>query len=92
MPEADEAGGPDAILPGFGGTLRDGLGVLAGRGGVELAIVGGLLLDPVLGVRRTSIGIAGGRVRRSGAPATPTRWTGSRSCSIPRPRSSTPRG
>ena len=75
-PERDEAGGPDAILPGFGGTLRDGLGVRAGRGGVELAIVGGLLLDPVLGVRRASIGIARRpRRRRSAAPATRTRWT-----------------
>lgn len=71
--EVDEAGGPDAILPGFGGTLRDGLGVRAGRGGVELAIVGGLVLDPVLGVRRTSIGICGGRivsVGRAGNPDT----------------------
>ncbi len=73
VPEVDEAGGHDAILAGFGGTLRDGLGVLAGRGGVELAIVGGLLLDPVLGVRRTSIGISAGcvvAVGRAGNPDT----------------------
>ena len=72
-PEADEAGGPDAILPGFGNTLRDGLGVRAERGGVELAVVGGLLLDPVLGVRRTSLGIREGRicaVGRAGNPDT----------------------
>ena len=51
MPEADEAGGPDRILPGFGNTMRDGLGVRAERGGVEIAIVGGLVADPVLGVQ-----------------------------------------
>ncbi len=73
MPEGDDVGGPDQILAGFGGTMRDGLGVRAERGGVELAIVGGLLLDPVLGVRRTSIGIADGRivaVGRAGNPDT----------------------
>jgi urease subunit alpha len=75
-PELDEAGGADAILPGFGGTLRDGLGVLAGRGGTELAIVGGLLLDPVLGVRRTSIGIAGGRVTGVGRAGNPDTMDG----------------
>ena len=76
VPEADEAGGPDAILPGFGGTLRDGLGVLAGRGGVEIAIVGGLVLDPVLGVRRTSIGISGGRITAIGRAGNPDTMDG----------------
>ena len=71
VPEVDQAGGPDAILPGFGGTLRDGLGVRAGRGGVELAIVGGLLLDPVLGIRRTSIGITDGRIVAIGRAGNP---------------------
>lgn len=76
VPEADEAGGPDAILPGFGGTLRDGLGVLAGRGGVELAIVGGLVLDPLLGVRRTSIGISDGRIVSIGRAGNPDTMDG----------------
>ena len=73
VPEVDEAGGPDRILPGFGNTMRDGLGVRAERGGVELAVVGGLVADPVLGVRHTSLGIAGGRivaVGRAGNPDT----------------------
>ena len=75
-PEADDAGGPDRILPGFGNTMRDGLGVRAERGGVELAIVGGLVADPVLGVRvrRASASPAAGS-SRSAAPATRTRWT-----------------
>ncbi len=76
VPDVDEAGGPDAIRPGFGGTLRDGLGVLAGRGGVELAITGALLLDPVLGIRLTSIGIAGGRVVAIGRAGNPDTMDG----------------
>ena len=71
LPEVDEAGGPDALVPAWGGTMRDGLGVRAGRGGVDLAIVGGLVLDPVLGVRRTSIGVAGGRVVALGRAGNP---------------------
>ena len=73
VPEADDCGGPDRILPGFGNTMRDGLGVRAERGGVEIAIVGGLVADPILGVRYTSLGIAGGRivaVGRAGNPDT----------------------
>ena len=54
--------------------MRDGLGVRAGRGGVELAIVGGLLLDPVLGRPRTSASAspagASSRVGRAGNPDT----------------------
>ena len=73
VPERDDVGGPDELLPGWGGTMRDGLGVRAERGGVEIAITGGLLLDPVLGVRRTSIGVRDGRivaVGRAGNPDT----------------------
>ncbi len=72
-PEADDASGPDEIVPGWGGNHRDGLGVRAERGGVDIAVVGGLVLDPVLGVRRTSIGVRGGRicaVGRAGNPDT----------------------
>jgi urease subunit alpha len=73
VPERDDAGGPDALIPGFGNTMRDGLGVRAERGGVEIAITGGLILDPVLGVRLASIGVTGGRivsVGRAGNPDT----------------------
>ena len=70
-PEVDEAGGPDELLPGWGGTMRDGLGVRAERGGVEIAITGGLVLDPVLGVRRTSIGVSGGRIVAIGRAGNP---------------------
>jgi len=76
MPESDEAGGPDALLPGFGNTMRDGLGVRAERGGLDVAIVGGLVADPVLGVRRTSLGIAGGRVVAVGRAGNPDTMDG----------------
>ena len=76
VPEADDAGGPDRILPGFGNTMRDGLGVRAERGGVELAIVGGLVADPVLGVRHTSIGVAGGRIVSIGRAGNPDTMDG----------------
>jgi urease subunit alpha len=76
VPEDDEAGGEDALLPGWGGTMRDGLGVRAERGGVDVAIVGGLVLDPVLGVRRTSLGVAGGRVVAVGRAGNPDTMDG----------------
>ena len=74
--EVDEAGGPDELLPGWGGTMRDGLGVRAERGGVEIAITGGLVLDPVLGVRRTSIGVVGGRIAAIGRAGNPDTMDG----------------
>jgi urease subunit alpha len=40
-PESDDVSGPDEIIAGWGNTMRDGLGVRAERGGVEVAVVGG---------------------------------------------------
>ena len=84
-PSATTCAAPTQLVPGFGNTMRDGLGVRAERGGVELAIIGGLVARP--GARRAAtrrIGVTrrAGR-RRSAAPATPTRWTASTSCSTP---------
>ncbi|QEC48068.1 urease subunit alpha [Baekduia soli] len=70
-PQRDDAGGPDEIVPGFGNTMRDGLGVRAERGGVEVAIVGGLIVDPLLGVLRASIGVRDGRVVAVGRAGNP---------------------
>ncbi|HEU4658540.1 MAG TPA: urease subunit alpha [Capillimicrobium sp.] len=72
-PERDDVHGRDQLVPGFGNTMRDGLGVRADRGGVDIAITGGLVLDPVLGVRYASIGVRDGRivsVGRAGNPDT----------------------
>ena len=71
VPERDDVGGPDALVPGFGNTMRDGLGVRADRGGVDVAIIGGLVLDPLLGVLRTSIGVRDGRVVAVGRAGNP---------------------
>jgi urease subunit alpha len=75
-PERDDAGGPDEIVPGWGGTHRDGLGVRAERGGVDIAVIGGLVLDPAIGVRRTSIGVRGGRVCAIGRAGNPDTMDG----------------
>ncbi len=75
-PEADDASGPDEIVPGWGGNHRDGLGVRAERGGVDIAVVGGLVLDPAIGIRRTSIGIRAGRVCAVGRAGNPDTMDG----------------
>jgi urease subunit alpha len=74
--ERDDVHGPDQLVPGFGNTMRDGLGVRAERGGVDVAIVGGLLLDPILGVRYASIGVADGRVVSVGRAGNPDTMDG----------------
>ena len=75
-PEQDDVSGPNEIIPGWGNTMRDGLGVRAARGGVEIAVVGGLVLDPVLGVRATSIGISDGRIVSLGRAGNPDTMDG----------------
>jgi urease subunit alpha len=71
VPERDDVNGPDRVVPGFGNTMRDGLGVRAQRGGVDVAIVGGLIVDPILGVRLASIGVREGRVVSVGRAGNP---------------------
>jgi urease subunit alpha len=69
--ETDDVHGPDELVPGFGNTMRDGLGVRARRGGVDVAITGGLILDPILGVRYAAIGVKDGRVVAVGRAGNP---------------------
>ncbi len=76
QPERDDVLGPDEIVPGWGGTHRDGLGVRAERGGVEIAVIGGLILDPVLGVRRSALGVRDGRVVSIGRAGNPDTMDG----------------
>jgi urease subunit alpha len=76
LAERDDVHGPDQLVPGFGNTMRDGLGVRATRGGVDTAIVGGLILDPILGVRYASIGVTGGRVVSVGRAGNPDTMDG----------------
>jgi urease subunit alpha len=76
LAERDDVHGPDQLVPGFGNTMRDGLGVRADRGGVDVAITGGLILDPILGVRYAAIGISGGRVVSVGRAGNPDTMDG----------------
>jgi urease subunit alpha len=76
LAERDDVHGPDQLVPGFGNTMRDGLGVRATRGGVDTAIVGGLVLDPILGVRYASIGVSDGRVVSVGRAGNPDTMDG----------------
>jgi urease subunit alpha len=76
LAERDDVHGPDQLVPGFGNTMRDGLGVRAERGGVDTAIVGGLILDPILGVRYASIGVRDGRVVSVGRAGNPDTMDG----------------
>jgi urease subunit alpha len=74
--QQDDVHGPDELVPGFGNTMRDGLGVRAQRGGVDVAITGGLILDPLLGVRYASIGVRDGRVVAVGRAGNPDTMDG----------------
>ncbi len=79
--EADDVYPGDELIGGCGTTARDGVLVTAaaaGRGGgsgrdsaLDMIIPNVLMLDPVLGVRKTSIGIAGGRIAGTGRAGNP---------------------
>jgi urease subunit alpha len=85
--EADDVFPGDELIGGCGKTARDGVLVTAradaGRDGagrhagarrdsaLDMIITNVLVLDPVLGVRKTSIGIAGGRIAGTGRAGNP---------------------
>ncbi|GAB2924962.1 urease subunit alpha [Nonomuraea fastidiosa] len=63
--EADDVPHGDELLGGCGKTLRDGL-LASPRGdresALDLVVAGVVLMDPVLGVRKTHIGVKDGRI------------------------------
>lgn len=61
----------DEVLGGFAKTARDGLLVRAGDDAVDIAITQVVVLDPVLGVRKTAIGIRDGRIVAIGRAGNP---------------------
>ena len=63
----------EEFLLGFGKTARDGmhLAALPPSQTCDLVISNVLVLDPVLGMRKTSIGIRGGRVAAVGRAGNP---------------------
>ncbi|MGH3273119.1 MAG: urease subunit alpha, partial [Streptosporangiaceae bacterium] len=71
--EADDTSYGDEVLGGCGKNLRDGLMATSrpGASDLDLLITNVLVLDPVLGVRKSSIGVKDGRivaVGRAGSP------------------------
>jgi urease subunit alpha len=73
--EADDVFPGDELIGGCGKTLRDGVLATARTGprdsALDMIIPNVLVLDPVLGVRKTSIGIAGGRIVGCGRAGNP---------------------
>ncbi|MCN9242609.1 urease subunit alpha [Streptomyces sp. RY43-2] len=74
--EADDTEPGEELLGGCGKTARDGL-LVAGRAdrdsALDMVILGVVVLDPLIGVRKTNIGIKDGRivgVGRAGNPET----------------------
>lgn len=72
--EADDSHYGDELLGGCGKTLRDGLlvsGRSAGASALDMVVTGVLILDPILGVRKTNIGIKDGRIVTIGSAGNP---------------------
>lgn len=69
----DDARRGDELLIGYGKTARDGMHLQAvpPSGSCDLVVTGCLLLDPVLGIRKTSIGVRDGRVVAVGRAGNP---------------------
>src|SRR5207244_13109118 len=72
--EADDAEAGEELLGGCGKTARDGP-LVTGRAGrdsaLDMVILGALVIDPVLGVRKSSIGIKDGWIVAVGRAGTP---------------------
>lgn len=71
--EAHDQPDGDEFLLGFGKTARDGMLLRAVRSeeSVDVVITNVLVIDPVLGVRTTSIGIRDGRIAALGRAGNP---------------------
>jgi urease subunit alpha len=77
--EADDGAPGAEPLVGFGKTVRDGLlttGQLPPEEALDVAITNVVLLDPVLGIRKTSLGIKDGRVAAIGRAGNPDTMDG----------------
>jgi urease subunit alpha len=77
--EADDTAPGSEPLVGFGKTVRDGLLTTGGvppEQALDVAITNAVLLDPVLGVRKTSLGIRDGRIAAIGRAGNPDTMEG----------------
>lgn len=70
---ADDSAVGDEFLMGFGKTARDGMHLHAAPPSetYDLVVTNVLLIDPVLGIRKTCLGIRGGRVAAVGRAGNP---------------------
>jgi urease subunit alpha len=77
--EADDVAPGDELIGGCGKTARDGVLATARAGrdsALDMIIPNVLVLDPLLGVRKTSIGIADGRIAGAGRAGNPDAASG----------------
>ena len=69
--ERDDQARGDEVLAGFAKSARDGLMAQATLDAVEIAVTQVLAIDPVLGVRKTALGITDGRIVAIGRAGNP---------------------
>ena len=69
--ERDDQARGDEVLAGFAKSARDGLMAQATLDAVEIAVTQVLVIDPVLGVRKTALGITDGRIVAIGRAGNP---------------------
>jgi urease subunit alpha len=77
--EADDTAPGSEPLVGFGKTIRDGQltsGDIPPDEALDIAITNVVLVDPVLGIRKTSIGVKDGRVAAIGRAGNPDTMDG----------------
>jgi len=69
--EADDQERGEEVLAGFAKTARDGMMAQATLDAVDIAVTQVLVIDPVLGIRKTTIGISDGRISAIGRAGNP---------------------
>lgn len=69
--ERDDQARGEEVLAGFAKTARDGLMARATTDAVDIAITQVVVIDPILGVRKTAIGITDGRISAIGRAGNP---------------------
>jgi urease subunit alpha len=69
--EQDDQERGNEVMGGFAKTARDGLMAQATTEAVEIAVTQVVILDPILGVRKTAIGISDGRIVSIGRAGNP---------------------
>ncbi len=74
--EADDQERGEEVLAGFAKTARDGMMARASGDAVDIAVTQVLVIDPLIGVRKTAIGITDGRISAIGRAGNPDTMDG----------------